>query len=407
MPREPLVVKNGSKICRCTSSVMPIPVSATVTTTFPPWRRQVRRRRAVAVAVLLALAAGITLGARSVRGGNGAQAEQGVQAAARQQSSYASVPPEIRGVHVTMSLASLRGKLQQYLALPGLNTIELDVKDESGRVGFVPRSVPLARRTGAAGPFYNPRRAARLVHSHGAYLIGRVVTFEDPVLSEQRPALAIRTSDGSRWLNNSGLGWTNPYDRRVWRYNVDVAVAAAKAGFDEIQFDYVRFPSDGDLSIIRYPGVHPQPMGWTIPAFAQYAAKRLHPLGVRVSVDVFGLSATHDLGIGQLPRRISRYVDAVDPMVYPSHYSAGEYNLPDPNAAPGETVTRSLLDFQAALEGRKARLTPWLQDFTLGRTYTLDDVRAQVDAARSAGAKGFLLWNAEGVYSNPALLPPA
>jgi len=148
-------------------------------------------------------------------------------------------------------------------------------------------------------------------------------------------------------------------------------------------------------------------MGWTIPAFAQYAAKRLHPLGVRVSVDVFGLSATHDLGIGQLPRRISRYVDAVDPMVYPSHYSAGEYNLPDPNAAPGETVTRSLLDFQAALEGRKARLTPWLQDFTLGRTYTLDDVRAQVDAARSSGAKGFLLWNAEGVYSNPALLPPA
>jgi len=94
-------------------------------------------------------------------------------------------------------------------------------------------------------------------------------------------------------------------------------------------------------------------------------------------------------------------------MVYPSHYSAGEYNLPDPNAAPGETVTRSLLDFQAALEGRRARLTPWLQDFTLGRTYTLDDVRAQVDAARSAGAKGFLLWNAEGVYNKPALLPPA
>jgi len=359
----------------------------------------------VAVAILLALAGAITLGARSVGGGTAQQAR--AKAPVATQPAFAKAPREIRGVHVTMSLASLPGKLGQYLATPGLNTIELDVKDENGRVGFVPSAVPLARRIGAAGPFYRAKQAARLVHARGDYLIGRVVTFEDPVLSEQRPALAIRTSDGSRWLNNSGLGWTNPYDRRVWRYNVDVAVAAAKAGFDEIQFDYVRFPSDGDLSIIRYPGVHPQPMGWTIPAFAQYAAKRLHPLGVRVSVDVFGLSATHDLGIGQLPRRISRYVDAVDPMVYPSHYSAGEYNLPDPNAAPGETVTRSLLDFQAALEGRKARLTPWLQDFTLGRTYTLDDVRAQVDAARSSGAKGFLLWNAEGVYSNPALLPPA
>jgi hypothetical protein len=367
-------------------------------------RRQVRRRRAVAVAVLLALAAGITLGARSVGGGSGAQAEQ---AAVQQQSPYAAVPREIRGVHVSMSLASLPGKLQQYVAMPGLNTIELDVKDESGRVGFVPRSVPLARSTGAAGPFYDPRRAARLVHSRGGYLIGRVVTFEDPVLADKHPKLAIHTSDGSVWRTSGGLGWTNPYDRRVWRYNVDLAVAAAKAGFDEIQFDYVRFPSDGDLSLIRYPGVHPQPMKWTIPAFVQYASKRLHPLGARVSVDVFGLSATRDLGIGQLPRRVSRYVDALYPMVYPSHYSDGEYNLPDPNAAPGQTVTYSLLDFQTALEGRKARLTPWLQDFSLGRTYTLDDVRAQVAAARAQHTHGYLLWNAEGVYSAPALLPPA
>ena len=371
-------------------------------------RRQVRRRRAVAVAVLLALAAGITLGARSVGGGSSARgAGERPETGNTSSSGHASVPREMRGVHVTMSLASLPGKLQQYLALPGLNTIELDVKDETGRVGFVPSAVPLASRTGAAGPFYKAKRAVRLVHERGDYLIGRIVTFEDPVLAEKRPELAIRTSDGSIWRTSAGLGWTNPYDRRVWRYNVDLAVAAAKAGFDEIQFDYVRFPSDGDLSLIRYPGAHSQSMKWAIPAFAQYAAKRLHPLGVRVSVDVFGLAATHDLGIGQLPRRISRYVDAVYPMVYPSHYNPGEYNLPDPNAVPGRTVTRSLLDFQTALEGRKARLTPWLQDFSLGRTYTVDDVRAQVAAARALRTHGFLLWNAEGLYNAPALLPPA
>src|SRR5215210_2628581 len=358
-------------------------------------RRQVRIRRTVAIAVLLMLAAAITLGARAVGGGGTSanEAAQPAQATKKKQQPKAegrALPREMRGVHVTMGLASLPGKLQSYVALRGLNTIELDVKDENGRVGFIPSAVPLARRTGAAGAYYKAKQAARLVHAHGDYLVGRVVTFEDPVLSEKRPDLAIHTSDGSLWRNNAGLG-----------------VAAAKAGFDEIQFDYVRFPSDGDLSLIRYPGAHPQPMGWTIPAFVQYAVKRLHPLGVRVSVDVFGLSATRDLGIGQMPRRLSRYVDAVYPMVYPSHYGPGEFNLPDPNAVPADTVTHSLLDFQAALEGRRADLVPWLQDFSLGRTYTLDDVRAQVEAARSLKADGFLLWNAEGLYNASALIPPA
>jgi len=368
-------------------------------------RRQVRRRRTVAVAILLALVAGITLGARAVGGGG-----KSVSAAEKIGKRKATaprrlVPGEVRGVHVTMSLASLPGKLNEYLTMPGLNTLELDVKDENGRVGFVPASVPLARQTGAAGPYYDARQVARRAHAHGVYLIGRVVTFEDPVLAEKRPELAIRSSDGSVWHTNGGLAWTNPYDRRVWRYNVDLAVAAAKAGFDEIQFDYVRFPSDGDLSLIRYPGVHPQPMRWTIPAFVQYAGKRLHPLGARVSVDVFGLSATRDLGIGQLPRRVSRYVDAVYPMVYPSHFNSGEYDLPDPNAEPGQTVARSLEDFQRALEGRRARLTPWLQDFSLGRAYSLEDVLAQIAAARGEHADGFLLWNPEGVYSTDALGP--
>jgi hypothetical protein len=371
-------------------------------------RRQVRLRRTVAGGVLLALAAGITLGARAVGGGHQSVSRSGAPATAvkaKPRPARREVPDEIRGVHVTMALASLPGKLDEYLALPGLNTIELDVKDENGRVGFVPSSVPLARSTGAAGRYYKASQVARQVHAHGAYLIGRVVTFEDPVLSEQRPDLAIHTSDGSIWHNNAGLGWTNPYDRRVWRYNVDVAAAAVQAGFDEIQFDYVRFPSDGDLSLIRYPGKQTQTMRWTIPAFVQYAGKRLHPLGARVSVDVFGLSATRDLGIGQLPRRVSRYVDAVYPMVYPSHYNPGEYGISDPNAAPGQTVTRSLADFQRALEGRKTRLTPWLQDFSLGRTYTVEDVLSQVAAARGQHTGGFLLWNPEGLYTASVLQP--
>jgi hypothetical protein len=124
---------------------------------------------------------------------------------------------------------------------------------------------------------------------------------------------------------------------------------------------------------------------------------------VKVSADVFGLSATRDLGIGQVPRRIARYLDAIYPMVYPSHYGSGEFNLDDPNASPGPTVAASLRDFRRELRGMKVRLIPWLQDFSYGRTYTVADVKAQIDAARAAGIRGFLLWNAAGVYTTEAL----
>src|SRR5215210_8045856 len=160
-------------------------------------RRQVRIRRAVALAVLLAIAAGITLGARAVGGDGDSTAKSEPEQAARDtaepakpQAGQRQVPDEIRGVHVTMALASLPGKLREYLAMPGLNTIELDVKDENGEVGFAPRSVPLASKVGAARRYYNAEKVAREVHASGDYLIGRIVTFEDPVLSEERPDLA-------------------------------------------------------------------------------------------------------------------------------------------------------------------------------------------------------------------------
>jgi hypothetical protein len=373
-------------------------------------QRRRRIRRAVAALVLILLVGGFAFGAHTLSGRSGAGTTVVVKHPvavnpAKTKPHFRDLPAEIRGVHVTMALASLPGRIDQYIALAGdgLNTIELDVKDENGDVGFVPSAVPLARKIGAAKPYYKPREVARKVHAAGLYLVGRIVTFEDPVLSQERPELALHNSDGSLWKNNAGLGWTNEYDKRVWNYVVSLGEAAARAGFDEIQFDYVRFPSDGDVSQIRYPVKTPEPKGWTIARFVHYAANRLHPLGARVSVDVFGLSATRDLGIGQKPARLARYVDAVYPMVYPSHFYSGEYGLDDPNADPGDTVDQALADFQHQLRGKKALLVPWLQDFSLGRTYTFADVRAQIDAARGRGAAGFMLWNPLGQYTTEAL----
>jgi hypothetical protein len=380
-------------------------------------RRRRQRRRAVAFGLLLGVTATATLGARFVIDDESTAAPAAEPQAAPEQAAPRAAPAkqpraypeEIRGIHVTMALASLDGKLEEYLELvdEGLNTIQLDVKDENGEIGFVPSAVPLAVQVKAARPYYRPRAAAQLIHAKGVYLIGRVVTFEDPMLSAGKPELAIKNPDGSVWRNHAGLGWTNPYDKRVWDYNVSIAEVAARAGFDEIQFDYVRFPTDGDVDSIVYPNKTTTPPGWVIAQFVHYAAQRLKPLGVRVSADVFGLSATRDLGIGQVPRRLSKYLDAIYPMVYPSHYGKGEYGLDDPNASPGETVEWSLADFRRELKAgkSKAALVPWLQDFSYGRTYGLEDVQAQIEAARLMGARGYLLWNPSGVYTPGALAP--
>ncbi len=374
-------------------------------------RRRRRRHKAALALLVLGAVAALALGAQRFQGGSltAPAAKQGQTPQAQKWAvpTPRGLPAEVRGVHVTMALASVRGKLDEYLTLmtEGLNTIELDVKDENGEIGFVPSAVPLAIKIGAARPYYRPREVVAAVHAAGAYLIGRVVVFEDPKLARARPDLAIQRPDGSVWATSGGLGWTNPYDKRVWEYNVSVAEVAARMGFDEIQFDYVRFPSDGTLSDTVYPGKTDAAPGWVIAQFVQYAAKRLQPLGVRVSVDVFGLSATRDLGIGQVPRRLARYVDAIYPMTYPSHYGSGEYGIDNPNAAPGETVFMSLVHFRRELRGRDAKLIPWLQDFSLGRPYTLAEVKAQIESARLHDVKGYLLWNPLGVYTPGSLAP--
>jgi len=248
------------------------------------------------------------------------------------------------------------------MAKQGLNTIELDVKDENGEIGFVPTSVPLATAIGAARPYYHPRAVAQKLHAAGIYLIGRVVTFEDPILAEKRPGLALHNPNGSVWHTNGGIGWVNEYDKRVWAYNIAIAKEAARAGFDEIQFDYVRFPSDGDVNSIVYPVKKKEPKAWTIARFAHSAATQLHPLGVRVSVDVFGLSATRDLGIGQNPARLAKYVDTVYPWSIRRISTQVSTGSPIPTSIrdDGDRCAHGLRPGAARIEGPARALAPGL-----------------------------------------------
>jgi hypothetical protein len=372
-------------------------------------RRRKRLRRGAAVSAGLLGVVLLGAGAQFVGSGRpSASALESTEVALATPSGTGGLPVEIRGVHITMGLASLPGKLDEYLDLEsdGLTALEVDVKDENGQIGFSGRGLPLASKVGATRGFYEPRAVARLAHERDVYLIGRIVVFEDPILSGARPDLAIRRSGGSVWKDSAGLGWTNPYDRRVWDYNVDVAVVAARAGFDEIMFDYVRFPSDGDVENAVYRDRGALKKHDAIPAFLRYAARRLDRHDVRVSAAVFGLSATRDLGIGQLPRRMAPHLDTLYAMTYPSLFGPGELGLADPSLAPGETVSRALRRFAIRLRGMHVLVVPWVQDFSFTTPFELEEVSAQIDAARRAGAKGFVLWNAEGVYTDGALAAP-
>ena len=186
----------------------------------------VRRRRLFALGILVLVAGAISAMVATLAGGT--SQPQGIADAARHQKKakpvFAERPPEIRGVHVTMALAAVPGRIERYLRLRnhGLNTLEVDVKDESGEVAFANPSVPLARRVGAARSYYDPYELARKVHAKHVYLIGRIVVFEDPILSEKMPSYALENPDGSVWHNSIGLGWTNMYDTRVWKYVTDL-----------------------------------------------------------------------------------------------------------------------------------------------------------------------------------------
>lgn len=353
--------------------------------------------------VAVALNARFTGGQPS--GTTSAQTTSGSAAPADAARTGPARPSEIRGVHVTGPLIAT-GRLDSYIALSdsGLNTLQVDLKDESGDVMFT-QAPALAREIGAARDFYDARKLARKVHAAGLYLIGRVVVFADPRLASARPGLSLRAPGGGVWEDSAGWRWTSQYSRAVWDYNVSIAAAAVRAGFDEIMFDYIRFPYDR-LTGVGFADRVSEPKWRTIARFAQYAADELHPLGTRVGAAVFGLAATRDLGIGQRPQLLAKYLDTLYPMTYPCLYGPGWYGIDEPWAHPGLTVSWSLSHFTKRLAGSGATIVPWLEDYDCtghGVEYSPALLSEQTSAARRAMTDGYLLWNATGEYTSDAL----
>jgi hypothetical protein len=304
----------------------------------------------------------------------------------------------------------LREQLLDLARAGRIDAVELDIKDESGHVGHH-SAVPLAGLIGAVTGQYDAAAAVAAIHQAGARVIGRIVCFLDPTLagwawSNGRRDLLVLDASGSAPLAN-GYGtaaFSNPASSEVQRYQIDLATEAAALGFDDILYDYVRRP-EGDLTTMQLPGATTAP-AVAIARFVLDTATAL-PDATALGVSVFGISATRPEPTGQDIRLLAPHVDYVAPMVYPSHWGAGEYGVADPVRQPADIVARSVADFERVTAGSGAAVVPWLQDFSSGDVeYGPTEVRAQIDAARSVGAEGFLLWNPGSSYHVDALDPP-
>lgn len=323
-------------------------------------------------------------------------------------------PAVVRGVYLNAWVFGSR-RFYDLVALADtteVNAFVMDVKDATGFVAY--RSgVPTAIAVGANDlvRVRNPRERLELLESRGIHAIARIVVARDPLLARGKPNWAVHHENGGLWHDGLGKPWVDAYHDSVWIYAAELAAEAVLMGFQEIQFDYVRFPDEPKERMQRAVFRARQGAESKRAAVRRQVAllkEEVERLGVPFTLDVFGLttSATGSMGIGQNWDDLAQLADVLLPMVYPSHYPRGSYGIGYPNAEPYQTVRRALEDGMRRSERlpRAARIRPYLQAFTLRRPrYTAAEVRAQIQAVEDLGLTDWVLWNASGRYPAAAL----
>jgi hypothetical protein len=328
---------------------------------------------------------------------------------------HVTAPAEVRGIYITSATAGDEKRfsgIADSVKARGINSFVVDLKNDGGSLAFSPKNGALKAEAKTNVPLGNLAAFATKVHGEGFYLIGRIPVFEDPNYAIGHPQFALKRADGKLWTDQNGLAWLDPASSEVWKYNAEVAEEAYASGFDEIQFDYARFATDGATSAIVFPvyDKNKETYRQVISRFFAYLRSEVGGKGVTISMDVFGFTTWHqnDLGIGQWYDDAIRTMDYVSPMVYPSHYPAGVLKFSNPAAHPFEIINDSLkkgneVITKAASENPPPKLAtqrPWLQAFNMGAIYTPEMISAEVNAARANKVSGFLFWNARNDYSS-------
>jgi hypothetical protein len=295
-----------------------------------------------------------------------------------------------------------------------INAFVVDVKDDTGYLTY--RSeVPTAIAIGANSELRarDVRERLRVMREHGIHPIARIVVAKDPLLAARKPAWSVQHVNGGLWKDRLDFAWVDAFNDSVWVYAAQLAAEAVKIGFAEVQYDYVRFPDEPEsrLALAVFSGRRPgETKRQGVTRNLKLLRERTRRMGVPFTIDVFGLttSASGDMGIGQHWEDLVTSADVVLPMVYPSHYYRGHYNLKHPNSEPYKVIRRAMQDAlrRSAPLGKTAEIRPYLQAFTLGQPrYTPAHVREQIRAAEELGIKSWVLWNPRSAYDSAIFRP--
>lgn len=388
-----------------------------------------------------------------------------------EQPSEKAKRPKVKGIYVTGAMAGTDGMddLIELVDRTELNAIVIDIKNDEGYV-VCEMDAPLANEIGSVKRYVRDMPALiRKCKEKHIYLIARIVSFRDPLLAEAKPEWCLHLTDGSVFRDKSGLAWINPYEKQAWEYLRQIAAGAVRLGFDEVQFDYIRFSTDSGMKNVDFgPGADGVEKTQIIEEFAADMADSLHAMGAAVSADVYGVvidSLTDQRIVGQDYAALAKYLDYISPMVYPSHYGPYNYHIPVPDAQPYDTVLAAMRASRMTLagisapkedvsgndgavsendaavsgndgevsgngvlettakqdreepalpepmEGVRADVRPWLQDFTATWVkghiaYGPEQIRAQIQAVYDAGYEEWILWNAANRYTEDGLLGP-
>lgn len=300
-------------------------------------------------------------------------------------------------------------RLVEMIERTELNALVIDVKEEAV---YYDTQVDFFRDLRVVTPLYDLTDMLDALKQRGIYAIARQVVFKDARVAEARPDLAVKHKrTGGLWRDHGGVAWVNAFASELWEANAALAAEAVRLGFDEIQYDYVRFPSDGDLSTMDFGRPYTEEArSDAILDFLRHSRRRVLKAGGKLAADVFGytLLVDGDLGIGQNLERMARTLDFVCPMVYPSHWPNGSLGFAGhPNNFPFETIANAMDRAQKKLGRHAEKVRPWLQDFSLPgmRPYGAPEVRAQIDGAHEAGVGGWMVWDPSNRYHDQAFAP--
>lgn len=325
---------------------------------------------------------------------------------------------KVKGIYVTGPMAGNPNmdNLIELVDETCLNTMVIDIKDDQGNITC---QLDLSANDIGASKDYvsDMKELMEKLDEHHIYTIARISCFKDPYLAGKRPELALKKADGSLVTDTDNIPWVNPYEEDVWEYLTDIALAAADMGFDEIQFDYVRFPVGKNAAAADYGvDVTTYRKEQAIEGFLSYAADKLHEKNVVVGADVFGTVIDNKIDqeyTGQDYQALGSVVDVLSPMIYPSHYRNGVYGLNVPDAQPYETILYALEasseELKAVNKEDRAIVRPWLQSFTAtwvpGHiTYGKEEIKKQIQAVYDAGYDEWILWNAANRYPKEGLI---